>query len=93
MSEQNGRRVVVVVLDNRGLDNIPTITSGCAPKSWITRENAWATRYWVNFEGADVPSEGKYATCLPFDYVMDPTNDVILAYEIGVLQRSKDAFL
>lgn len=41
------------------------------------------TRYWVNFEGADVPSEGKYATCLPFDYVMDPTNDVILAYEMN----------
>jgi nitrate reductase (NAD(P)H) len=40
-------------------------------------------RYWVNFEGADEPSEGKYATCLPFDYVMDPTNDVILAYEMN----------
>ncbi|KAH7401282.1 hypothetical protein BKA66DRAFT_564936 [Pyrenochaeta sp. MPI-SDFR-AT-0127] len=40
-------------------------------------------RYWVNFEGADEPSEGKYATCLPFDYVMDATNDVILAYEMN----------
>ncbi len=42
-----------------------------------------ARRYWVNFEGADELSGGKYATCLPFDYVMDPTNDVILAYEMN----------
>ena len=40
-------------------------------------------RYWVNFEGADEPSEGKYATSIPFDYAMDPTNDVILAYEMN----------
>ncbi len=40
-------------------------------------------RYWVNFEGADEPSEGKYATCIPFQYAMDPVNDVILAYEMN----------
>lgn len=40
-------------------------------------------RYWVNFEGADEPSEGKYTTCIPFEYAMDPTNDVILAYEMN----------
>ncbi|KAK4992186.1 hypothetical protein LTR50_001364 [Elasticomyces elasticus] len=40
-------------------------------------------RYWVNFEGADEPSEGKYATSIPFQYAMDPTNDVILAYEMN----------
>lgn len=40
-------------------------------------------RYWVNFEGADNPSEGKYATCIPFEYAMDPTNDVLLAYEMN----------
>ena len=40
-------------------------------------------RCWVNFEGADEPSEGKYATSIPFDYVMDPTNDVLLAYEMN----------
>lgn len=38
---------------------------------------------WVNFEGADEPSEGKYATCIPLDYAMDPTNDVILAFEMN----------
>lgn len=38
---------------------------------------------WVNFEGADEPSEGKYATSIPLDYAMDPTNDVILAYEMN----------
>jgi nitrate reductase (NAD(P)H) len=40
-------------------------------------------RFWVNFEGADEPSEGKYATCIPFDYAMNPTNNVILAYEMN----------
>lgn len=40
-------------------------------------------RYWVNFEGADNPSEGKYATCIPFEYAMDPTNDVLLAYKMN----------
>ncbi|CAN9120075.1 unnamed protein product [Alternaria sp. RS040] len=47
-------------------------------------------RYWVNFEGADEPSEGKYSTCLPFDYVMDVTNDVILAYEMNDLPLPPD---
>ncbi|KAK1981000.1 hypothetical protein LZ30DRAFT_721568 [Colletotrichum cereale] len=40
-------------------------------------------RYWVNFEGADELSEGKYATSIPFEYAMDPMNDVILAYEMN----------
>lgn len=40
-------------------------------------------RYWVNFEGADDLSEGKYATCIPFEYAMAPTNDVMLAYEMN----------
>lgn len=38
---------------------------------------------WVNFQGADEPSEGKYETCIPLDYAMDPANDVILAYEMN----------
>jgi nitrate reductase (NAD(P)H) len=40
-------------------------------------------RLWVNFEGADDPSEGKYATCIPLNYAMGPTNDVILAFEMN----------
>lgn len=40
-------------------------------------------RYWVNFEGADDSREGKYQTCIPLQYAMDPTNDVILAYEMN----------
>lgn len=39
--------------------------------------------YWVNFEGCDELSEGKYATCIPLPYAMDPENDVILAYEMN----------
>ncbi|TLD09664.1 hypothetical protein E2P81_ATG10191, partial [Venturia nashicola] len=38
---------------------------------------------WVNFEGADDPSEGKYATSIPLAYAMDATNDVLLAYEMN----------
>jgi len=36
-------------------------------------------RLWVNFEGADSPSEGNYGTCIPLEYAMETTNDVILA--------------
>lgn len=45
---------------------------------------------WVNFEGVDEPSEGKYATCIPLAYAMDPTNDVILAYEMNDLPLPPD---
>lgn len=38
---------------------------------------------WVNFQGADEPSEGKYETCIPLDYAMDPRNDVMLAMEMN----------
>lgn len=37
-------------------------------------------RKWINFEGADNPSEGKYATSIPLDDALDPANDVMLAY-------------
>lgn len=40
-------------------------------------------RFWVNFEGADELSDGKYATCLPFEYAMGQQNDVMLAYEMN----------
>ncbi|KAK5189077.1 hypothetical protein LTR92_010930 [Exophiala xenobiotica] len=39
--------------------------------------------YWVNFQGADEPSEGKYETSIPLDYVLDRANDVLLAYEMN----------
>lgn len=45
----------------------------------IAEDLADGHRYWVNFGGADNPSEGKYETCIPFQYAMDPTNDIILA--------------
>lgn len=52
-------------------------------KAGIPHKMPAGKRHWVNFEGADEPSEGKYATSLPFEYVMDATNDVILAYEMN----------
>lgn len=47
-------------------------------------------RYWVNFEGDDEPSEGKYATCVTLEHVMEITNDVILAYEMNDLPLPPD---
>lgn len=41
------------------------------------------TRFWVHYEGADELSEGKYATSVPLQYIMDPNNDVLLAYEMN----------
>ncbi|AEO68354.1 uncharacterized protein THITE_52692 [Thermothielavioides terrestris NRRL 8126] len=48
------------------------------------------TRYWVNFAGADSLSEGAYETSIPFDYVMDPSNDVLLALEMNDLPLPPD---
>ncbi|GAB1214071.1 hypothetical protein ATERTT37_003229 [Aspergillus terreus] len=48
----------------------------------LVKESAGA-RLWVNFQGSEELSEGKYETCLPLDYVMDPLNDVLLAYEMN----------
>lgn len=47
-------------------------------------------RLWVHFEGADELSEGKYATSIPLAYVMDPENDVILAYEMNDVRLPPD---
>lgn len=40
-------------------------------------------RRFVNFQGADEPSEGKYETSIPLDYALDRGNDVLLAYEMN----------
>ncbi|GAB1318017.1 hypothetical protein MFIFM68171_08227 [Madurella fahalii] len=48
------------------------------------------TRYWVNFAGADMPSEGPYETSIPFEYAMDPTNDILLAMEMNDLPLPPD---
>ncbi|KAI0369801.1 hypothetical protein BV20DRAFT_996285 [Pilatotrama ljubarskyi] len=37
-------------------------------------------RWYLNFEGADLPSSGPYATSIPLSHAMDPTNDVLLAF-------------
>ncbi|KAL4809181.1 hypothetical protein BDV18DRAFT_167373 [Aspergillus unguis] len=39
--------------------------------------------FWVNFQGADELTEGKYETCIPLEYAMDVTNDVLLAYAMN----------
>ena len=52
-------------------------------KAGVSRDSWNGQRLWVNFEGADEPSEGKYQTCLPLDYALDRGNDVLLAYEMN----------
>ncbi|OCH87284.1 hypothetical protein OBBRIDRAFT_827798 [Obba rivulosa] len=37
-------------------------------------------RWFLNYEGADEPSEGAYATSIPLAYAMDPANDVMLVF-------------
>lgn len=47
-------------------------------------------RQWVHFEGSDELSEGRYATSIPLAYVMEPENDVILAYEMNNVRLPPD---
>ncbi|KEF55898.1 uncharacterized protein A1O9_07478 [Exophiala aquamarina CBS 119918] len=49
----------------------------------VKREKWKGERKWINFEGADELSEGKYATSIPLDYALDRGNDVLLAYEMN----------
>ncbi|RPD65482.1 hypothetical protein L227DRAFT_540273 [Lentinus tigrinus ALCF2SS1-6] len=37
-------------------------------------------RWYLNFEGADEPADGPYATAIPLSHAMNPANDVILAF-------------
>ena len=45
---------------------------------------------WINFEGSEDAAEGKYSTCISLEYAMDPTNDVMLAYEMNNLPLPPD---
>ena len=40
-------------------------------------------KLWANFEGADELSEGKYATSVPLDYIMEDSHDVMVAYQMN----------
>lgn len=40
-------------------------------------------RYYIHFRGADNPNSVHYETSIPLEYVMDATNDVLLAYEMN----------
>ncbi|KAL3448342.1 hypothetical protein BJX65DRAFT_317526 [Aspergillus insuetus] len=41
------------------------------------------SRLWVNFQGGDYLSEGKYETSIPLEYVMNKRKDVLLAYQMN----------
>jgi nitrate reductase (NAD(P)H) len=47
-------------------------------------------KLWLNFAGADSPSEGTYETSLPLDYAMDAANDVLLAMYMNDLPLPPD---
>ncbi|CCC12775.1 unnamed protein product [Sordaria macrospora k-hell] len=68
------------------------LISAGVPKEFGKRKNpkTKGMRHWVNFAGADMPSEGPYETSIPFDYIMDPANDVILAMEMNDLPLPAD---
>ncbi|KAF2765100.1 hypothetical protein EJ03DRAFT_378103 [Teratosphaeria nubilosa] len=40
-------------------------------------------RYYVHMRGADTPANYNYETSIEFEYIMDPHNDVLLAYEMN----------
>ncbi|KAI6914224.1 hypothetical protein KC318_g706 [Hortaea werneckii] len=40
-------------------------------------------RYCVHLRGADNPGAAQYETSIPFEYAMNLTNDVLLAYEMN----------
>ncbi|KAF7185392.1 Nitrate reductase [NAD(P)H] [Pseudocercospora fuligena] len=40
-------------------------------------------RYFIHFRGSDVHNEDHYETSIPLEFVMDLTNDVLLAYEMN----------
>lgn len=49
-----------------------------------------AKRRYVNFEGSETLSNGKYATSIPLEYAMDPSNDVIIAFEMNNVKLPPD---
>lgn len=40
-------------------------------------------RYFIHFKGADNPNNVHYETSIPLEYALDPTNDLLLAYEMN----------
>ncbi|KXT07000.1 hypothetical protein AC578_7227 [Pseudocercospora eumusae] len=47
-------------------------------------------RYFIHFRGSDVHNEDHYETSLPLEYVMDLTNDVLLAHEMNDVHLPPD---
>ena len=105
MCTGNRRKELNLIRKSKGLNN-GAATVGCAywrgpllrdvllsagvPETLPERNDC--TRYWVNFAGADsLGTEGHtYETSIPFEYAMDPTNDVILAQEMNDLPLPAD---
>lgn len=47
-------------------------------------------KYFVHFQGADNPGAANYETSVGFDHVMDPANDVLVAYEMNDVSLPPD---
>ncbi|KAK5173706.1 uncharacterized protein LTR77_002387 [Saxophila tyrrhenica] len=92
----NRRKEMNLVRKSKGF-NWSVGAGGCAYRKGVPLCDVLAAagvradgQRWVNFEGADEPSEGKYATFIPLAYAMDRTNDVLLAYEMNDLPLPPD---
>lgn len=91
----NRRKELNMIMKTRGF-NFTAAASGCSywrgvllcdvlMVAGVTQivEKSPQKQFWVNYEGADTLTEGKYATCIPLDYAMDRNNDVLLAYQMN----------
>ncbi|KAK5674261.1 hypothetical protein LTS10_012999 [Elasticomyces elasticus] len=86
----NRRKELNMIKKSKGF-NWGAGATGCMYwKGPLLRDVLLAGDILVNFEDADEPSEGKYETCIPLSYAMDPTNDVLLAYEMNDVSLPPD---
>jgi nitrate reductase (NAD(P)H) len=91
----NRRKELNMILRSKGFDWGPAAVSCAYWKGALLRDvllkaqgseaypREGGPRLWVHFEGAETLPQGKYGTSIPLDHVMDPTNDVLLAYEMN----------
>ncbi|KAL7944146.1 nitrate reductase [Trichoderma barbatum] len=59
------------------------LDSGVEDPLFLNHGGTGSKYRWVNFEGSDELPEGRYSTCIPLEYAMDPRNDVLLAFQMN----------
>ncbi|PIL27516.1 hypothetical protein GSI_10667 [Ganoderma sinense ZZ0214-1] len=85
----NRRKEVNMVKRTKGFDwsasGVSTATWRGVPITEVLRDWGFTRippgkRWYLNFEGAEMLQEGKYATSIPLEYALDYKNDVMLAF-------------